>query len=157
MAEAFSKIFVARWTDMDFNAHMRNTAYLDLAGDLRMMFFQENGFGPAEFSKRHLGPVVQRDELEYFREVRLLETVVATLALGELSQDGSRFRIRNACFREDGERVARLTSTGGWMDLAERRLVAPPDALAAAIARLPRTGDFQAITAPSSSSRGASS
>ena len=30
MTEPFRKSFIVRWADMDFNAHMRNTAYLDL-------------------------------------------------------------------------------------------------------------------------------
>lgn len=147
MPDAFSKIFVARWTDMDFNAHMRNTAYLDLAGDLRMMFFQEHGFPPTEFTRLHIGPVVKRDELEYFQEVRLLEAVVSTVALAGASADGARFLIRNEYFKEDGTLVARLTSAGGWMDLQTRALVAPPPPLAAAIAKMPRTDDYAVIPA----------
>ena len=146
MVDGFSRIFVARWTDMDSNAHMRNTAYLDLAGDLRMMFFQENGFGPKEFVRLHLGPVVQRDELEYFHEVHLLEGVVVTMMLGGLSPDGSRFRICNDFRKEDGTPVARISSMGGWMNLETRKLVPPPAALAAAIDRLLRTDDFQEIS-----------
>lgn len=147
MADAFTKMFVARWTDMDFNAHMRNTAYLDLAGDLRMMFFQENGFPPAAFVERRVGPVIQRDEMEYFHEVRLLETVVATLSLVGLSADGSRFRIRNEFLKEDGTPVARITSTGGWLDLNLRRIVPPPALLAVALDRMPRAADFAELPA----------
>jgi len=40
----FEKILYAGWGDMDFNSHMRNTAYLDKSGDVRMIFFSENGF-----------------------------------------------------------------------------------------------------------------
>ena len=35
----FQKTLVAGWGDMDFNAHMRNTAYLDTSADVRMMYF----------------------------------------------------------------------------------------------------------------------
>ena len=145
MGDTYSKIFVARWTDMDFNAHMRNTAYLDLAGDLRMMFFQEHGFPPTEFSRLRIGPVIKRDELEYFQEVRLLEEVVATVALAGGSSDGARFRIRNEFFKQDGTRVACLTSVGGWMDLNARKRVPPPEALLAAIRKMPRTDDYEDI------------
>ena len=34
----FEKKLYASWGDMDFNSHMSNTAYLDKAGDVRMMF-----------------------------------------------------------------------------------------------------------------------
>jgi hypothetical protein len=39
----FEKILFAGWGDMDFNSHMRNTAFLDKSADVRMMFFAENG------------------------------------------------------------------------------------------------------------------
>jgi acyl-CoA thioester hydrolase len=32
---------IAGWGDMDFNAHMKNTAFLDKSADVRMMFFSE--------------------------------------------------------------------------------------------------------------------
>jgi acyl-CoA thioester hydrolase len=46
-----------------------------------------------------------------------------------MSTDGSRWRIRQDVLRPDGKTCARLTSSGGWMDLAARKLVAPPAAL----------------------------
>ena len=44
-------------------------AYLNKCVDARMGFFKQNGFPVTEFAKRRIGPVVRRDELEYFREV----------------------------------------------------------------------------------------
>ncbi len=37
----FARKFVAGWGDLDFSAHMRNTAFLDRSADVRMMFFAE--------------------------------------------------------------------------------------------------------------------
>src|SRR5262245_41248760 len=65
----FARDFVAGWATMDFNGHMANTAYLNLAADVRMAFFAEHGFPPGEFRRLAIGPVIQKDELEYFREV----------------------------------------------------------------------------------------
>ncbi|HZN04369.1 MAG TPA: thioesterase family protein, partial [Candidatus Polarisedimenticolia bacterium] len=91
----FEKRLVAGWGDMDFNSHMRNTAFLDKSADVRMMFFSENGFPMEEFLRRRIGPVIRRDELEYFKEVRLLEELRVTLVMAGLAEDGSRFLIRN--------------------------------------------------------------
>ena len=124
----FERQLYARWGDMDFNGHMKNTAYLDASADVRMMFFAANGFSMREFDKRRIGPVIFRDELEYFRELRLLEPVRVTLAAREVRDDG-RFVLVNEFFREDGERVARVTSSGGWLDLDRRKLTAPPEEL----------------------------
>lgn len=142
---SFEKVFHARWGDMDFNAHMRNTAYLDVAGDVRMMYFAEHGFAMREFERRKLGPVILRDELEYFRELRLLETFRVDLVLAGLSADESRFRFRNTFSRDDGKPVARVTSLGGWLDLTTRKLAPPPEDLATLIRELPRSDDFAAI------------
>jgi acyl-CoA thioester hydrolase len=141
----FSRTFHVRWGDMDFNAHMRNTAYLDTAVDVRLMFFTENGFPSSEFERLRLGPVVKRDELEYFREFRLLEPVTVTLQLAGLSRDSARFKLRNEFLRPDGVLAARLTTTGGWLDLAQRRLVVPPESLASILGALSRTDDFEEL------------
>jgi acyl-CoA thioester hydrolase len=141
----YSKILFAGWGDMDFNAHMRNTAFLDKAVDVRMLFFAEHGFPVEEFARLEVGPVVLRDEVDYRREVRLLQQIVVTLALAGLADDGSRMRLRNEVLRADGTLCARVTSTGGWLDLVERKLVAPPEALLAVLRAMPRTDDFASL------------
>lgn len=145
MTEPFVSTFHVGWGDLDSNAHMKNTAYLDKAVDTRMLFFQGQGFSMREFERWRVGPVVQRDEIEYFRELRLLESVRITLTLAGLSADGSRFRLRNEFYRADGKLAARLTSSGGWLDLAARRLTVPPAGLAAALQALARTEDFEPL------------
>jgi acyl-CoA thioester hydrolase len=138
---SYAREFQAGWGTMDFNGHMRNTAYLDLAADVRLLFFADRGFPIAELRRLGIGPVVRRDEVEYFREVHLMQTVRVTLALHGLSADGSRFAIRNDFYRGD-TLAARVTSSGGWLDLAARRLTAPPPALLAALQAATRTEDF---------------
>lgn len=144
----YEKTLTAGWRDMDSNAHMANTAYLDMAVDVRMSFIADSGFPLKEFAVRRIGPVVARDEIEYFREFSLLESVRVTLELAGMSDDGSRFIMRNEFFRADGKLAARLNSTGGWFDLAARRITAPPDELLRAMRSMTRTADFQ--TLPSS-------
>jgi len=141
----FEKQFVAGWGDMDFNSHMRNTAFLDKSADVRMMFFSENGFPMEEFVRRKIGPVIRKDEIEYFKEVRLLEALRVTLTIAGLAEDGSRFLMRNEFWRADETMIAKVTSAGGWLDLTSRKLVVPPDALLAALRSLPQTEDFQIL------------
>lgn len=141
----YAKTVYAGWGDMDFNAHMKNTAFLDKSADVRMMFFAEHGFPAAEFSRLRLGPAVMKDEVEYRKEVGLLQEVTVTLALAGHAGDGSRFVLRNEILRADGALCARVSTTGGWLDLASRKLVAPPAALLAAMNSLPRTSDFAVL------------
>lgn len=143
----FVCVFKAGWGDMDFNAHMRNTAYLDKSADVRMMYFEANGFPMSEFQRLRIGPVVTRDEIEYFRELKLLEEMTVSLELAGLSEDGGRFRLRNVFTRQDGRIAAVVTSAGGWLDLARRRLVPPPPALLATLKALAATEDFAVLSA----------
>ena len=138
----YARTFIAGWGDMDFNSHMRNTAFLDHAADVRLMFFADHGFSAEEFAKQRFGPVIRKDELEYFREVALLQEISIHLAIEGLAPDGSRFIIRNDVFHQDGTLCARVTSAGGWLDLAARKLIAPPEALVAALRSLPRTDAY---------------
>lgn len=147
----YERTLFAGWGDMDFNSHMRNTAYLDKSADVRMMFFAEHGFPMAKFVALRLGPVVMQDEVEYFREVGLLEPVRVTLALAAMSEDASRFVIRNELFRTDGRLAARVNSTVGWLDLVARRLTTPPPELFDALNALPRTSDFRSLPSDSRS------
>ena len=139
----YSRDFIAGWGTMDFNSHMANTAYLNLAADVRMAFFADHGFPPSEFRRLAIGPVIRKDELEYFREVGLHETVTVTHAVLAMSEDGSRFIVENEIWLASGERAATVRSTGGWLDLRARKLVAPPEALLAAFRRVPRGPDFK--------------
>jgi acyl-CoA thioester hydrolase len=138
----YARQFLAGWGAMDFNGHLANTAYLDLAADVRMTFFSEHGFPPSEFRRLGFGPVIRKDELEYFREIGLHEKVTITLAVLAMSADGSRFVIENEFWSPREERAAVVRSTGGWLDLRARRLVAPPAELLAALTQIPRAAEF---------------
>ena len=81
----FAKTLYVGWGDLDANGHMRNTAYLDKAADVRMYYFAEHGFPSGEFARVGIGPVVRKDEIEYYRELRLLDPVIVTLQVDALS------------------------------------------------------------------------
>lgn len=141
-SDRFVRQFLAGWRMMDFNGHLANTAYLDLAADVRVAFFAEHGFSPTEFRRIAIGPVVRKDEVEYFREVNLHETVTVTYAALAMSPDAARFTLENEIFNAAGERAAVVRSTGGWLDLGARKLVVPPPALMQAMRLVPRAPEF---------------
>jgi acyl-CoA thioester hydrolase len=145
VAPAYVRTIAARWGDMDFNGHMRNTAYLDAAGDTRMRYFADHGFMVPDFERLQVGPVILRDTLEYYKELHLLEEVEVLQTATGISDDGSHFRIRNAFRRPDGQRIAKVESTGGWLDLRARRLAAPPPELKALLHSMPRAADFEVL------------
>ena len=135
----------ASWADMDFNAHMANTAYLNRAVDARMAFFIENGLPLAELTRLRVSWVMMKDEVEYRREIKWMEEISITVALAGLAPDGSRFKVRNEFFRSDGQLAAKVTSTGGFLDLDARKLVVPPNEVLTTYQALPRTDDYETL------------
>jgi len=138
----WARTFVIGWSAMDANGHFGNSSYLDLASDARMSFFAEHGVSFRDLQGLAIGPVIRKDELEYFREVGLHETVTITCAALGLSRDGARFTIENEMWLANGERSAVVRSSGGWLDLRARKLVLPPPELMAVMQRMPRAEGF---------------
>ena len=138
----YAKEFLAGWGSMDLNGHLANTGYLNLAADVRMSFFAEHGFPPDEFRRLGIGPVIRKEELEYLREVALHELVTVTHAALGMSPDGTRYIVENEIWSAGGERAGFVRSTGGWLDLRERKLVAPPPALLEALRQTPRAAGY---------------
>ena len=145
MEKVFEKTFHVGWANVDFNGHLGNTSYLNLAVDVRMFFFTENGFPIQEFQRQRFGPVILKDEISYFKEMYMLDKIRITFLGAGISEDASKFRIRNEFFREDGKLAARLTTTGGWLSLETRKLIVPPQNLADVMKSLARTDDFEVL------------
>jgi acyl-CoA thioester hydrolase len=144
-APPFEMTLHTRWGDLDSNGHMANAAYLDACVDVRFAYFASRGFPLARFAELAVGPVIFKDEIEYFRELRLLDPMRITLAIAGASEDGSHFRLVNEYFRArpgDERLAARLVTTGSWLDLKTRKLTRPPEELAATLRAMPRTADF---------------
>lgn len=142
---AFEFTTIVSWAHLDANGHMANTAYLDLCVDTRFAYLESCGFTPEDFARLRIGPVVRRDEVDYFKEMHLHQAVRVNYRMAGMSDDASHISLRNEIFRPDGKLAACVNTSGGWFDLAARKLIAPPDKLADALRRLERTDDFRAL------------
>jgi acyl-CoA thioester hydrolase len=141
----YVKRFEVRWTDLDMNRHMRNTAYSEYCIDVRVSLLQEHGFGFAELGRLGFGPVILREEARYFREIGAGQTFDVDFRLAGLAPDGSRWRVEHEVRRGDGERSALLSLEGLWLDLATRRPIPPPPELLGAFLQVERTRDFEEL------------
>jgi acyl-CoA thioester hydrolase len=142
MSVGFRQQYRAQWRDMDFNQHMANSAFLDYAGNTRILFFDSVGFTAADFTARQLGPVILEDHLVYRREIRMLEPFTVDFCSVAASSDGRRFKVRNRFTTKAHGLCATVDSVGMWLDLAGRRSIVPPDDLRDAFAGLARSDDF---------------
>jgi acyl-CoA thioester hydrolase len=141
----FERTLTVGWGQTDFNGHLRNSAFLDMCSDVRLMFFAANGFPASRFAESQFGPVVQSDRLDYFREVKMLDAMRVTLRLAGLAGNGSRFRLQNDFYRPDGRLSATVLSSGGWLSLARRKLIVPPAEVASALDGLERVAEFETL------------
>jgi acyl-CoA thioester hydrolase len=140
----FSIQLFARWSDMDFNQHMKNAAYLGASEDCRMRFLADRGFAAVELARRRVGPVVLEDRLTYKKELALLESFRVELVMAALTRDARRMKVRNTFHRDrDDALVATVDSVVLWLDLDARRPVTPPEELAAVWIGMTRAADFE--------------
>lgn len=144
----FSVSFSARWADVDANRHMRHSAYSDYAAHARVMFFQDIGFDLARFEAIGVGPILFREELVYRREISPGESAVVDVRIRALSQNVDRWSIQHAMLKAKDTLAATIIVEGAWMDIATRKLVAPPQDLAQALLDAARINDFSWIERP---------
>ncbi|HCO83984.1 MAG TPA: thioesterase, partial [Arenibacter sp.] len=61
----YLKEFEIRWSDVDANRHMANSAYLNFMSHTRMSFLLEIGFNQKTMSQNNIGPVVFHEHVYY--------------------------------------------------------------------------------------------
>jgi acyl-CoA thioester hydrolase len=138
----FDQKYSVGWSDLDANAHMANTSYLDYAANTRFLFFAQHGFTVSRFATEKFGPVMTRDEIVYRKELRLGEEFRVDLESVGISKDGVRFRVRNTFHNAENVVIATITSDGVWFDLETRRPRVPPPEIDNLMRNLKRSGDY---------------
>lgn len=142
----YTKDFEIRWSDMDANRHLANSAYINFMSHTRMGYFMENGFDQDSLAKNNLGPVVFYEHIYYFREVFMGMPIKVSLELKGLSEDGMYFEFVHNFYDYKGRNLATCEALGGWIDLKERKLTPLPDHMRKDIDKIPHTEDFRILS-----------
>jgi acyl-CoA thioester hydrolase len=143
LTEEFKFEFHVTWADLDPIGHLRTAVYTDLAIDAQFKLLDRIGYSTVGLMELGYGPVVLRQESRYYSEVKFGDSIVDTLSLAGLSEDGSRWIVRHDFSRSDGDKAAMLKVEGTWIDLQTREAIVPPEDLVSANGRLPRAINFQ--------------
>jgi YbgC/YbaW family acyl-CoA thioester hydrolase len=130
-----------RWGDLDGNGHVANSKYLEYATQARFQYLADNGLTFDAGRAQAIGPVVLSDVIEYRRELRMGATAIVGLALSGARRDGARWQFTQT-IRTGDQLAATVIAMGGWLSLAQRRLIQPPAELAEIILSLPHTDSF---------------
>lgn len=147
MSQLFYKEFEVRWSDLDANRHLANSAYMNFMSHTRMAYLQSHGFHYEEMAAMNIGPVIFREDLFYFKEVMGGQKVFVTLELKGLSNDGMFFEFLHGMYNKEGEQHLRAELMGAFIDLKSRKLTTlPNDLIKKTFDDLQKTENFRVLT-----------
>ena len=143
--QPYSKTYEIRWSDLDANGHVNYAAYIDAAGDLRYRFFTDHGFPPEKFVEMGIGPVYTTIHADFFREVRMGETLTITYSLSGLSPSGARWKVHHDVLKPNGRKAVSIDLEGAILDLSTRKPVIPTPGLLQVFNLVPRGAAFEVL------------
>lgn len=142
----YKKQFEIRWSDVDANSHLANSAYTNFMSHTRMAFFAEYGFSLPEIKKYNLGPVVFYEHMYYFKESFLGAPVIVGLEVSGLSEDGMLFSFEHNFYNHKGDNLAYCEMQGAWIDLKTRKLTGLTHELLELVEKFPKSENFKILT-----------
>lgn len=132
----FQSQFPVRWADLDPNYHVRHTVFSQYASETRIAFFVRSGLFPDYLRENNVGPILFREEINYYNEATLGEILTVNCLVISMADNASKINIRNDIFKENDKKAATIYSTTMWLDLTSRKLVQPPPKVIAAFRSL---------------------
>jgi acyl-CoA thioester hydrolase len=139
----FSQEVQIRWSDLDPNFHLRHSVYYDWGAFCRIAFLNSHGLTMAVMQKLQFGPILFREECIFRKEIRLGDQVKINLQLVKARRDFSRWTFQHQIFKNDDQLCAVLTVDGAWMNLAERKLMSPPEQVLAVFSSMPASQEIE--------------
>lgn len=141
----YSQHYEVRWSDLDANGHVNYAAYINAAGDVRYRFFIEHGFPPEKFDALGIGPVYTSLHADFFREVRMGETILITYTLAGLAPSGARWRVHHEVLKSNGKKAVSVDLDGTILNLSTRKPAPPPPELLQVFELIPRAVNFEIL------------
>jgi acyl-CoA thioester hydrolase len=137
--------FKTIWANFDPNRHMRHSAYADYAAEMRVRFFAEHQLSLEDFAKMHIGPILFKEEISYFKEIRMGEDITVSMALSAASPNLERWEFTHHIYNSKGALSATIKAYGAWIDLQKRKLTSLPPDIIKNLDDIPKTEDFKII------------
>lgn len=142
----YFKEFEIRWSDLDANRHLANSAYINFMSHTRMAFLIENGLTQKVMATYDFGPVIFHEHIWYFKEAFQGKPIRVSFELGGLSKDGMFFRFEHNFYDHKGTNLAHCEMQGAWMNLKTRKLQPFPENLKHVLEQAPKTSHFKILT-----------
>ena len=142
----YLKNFEIRWSDIDANMHLANSAYVNFMSHTRVAFFEEHNFSLSNLIKNQISPVVFYEHIYYFKEAFLGTPVRVSLEVTGLSEDGMFFKIEHNIYNHKGDNLANCELLGAWINLKSRELTGLPAEFLTEMNTFPKSADFKTLT-----------
>ena len=142
----YKKNFEIRWSDVDANRHLANSAYVNFMSHTRVAFFEDHGFSLSNLAKYDISPVIFHEHIYYFKEAFLGIPITVSLEVLGLSEDGMFFQIEHNFYNHKGQNLATCEILGAWINLKSRSLTALPEAFIKEMETFPKSKDFKILT-----------
>jgi YbgC/YbaW family acyl-CoA thioester hydrolase len=124
--KVFEYAFQVLENHLDTFGHVNNATYLQLYETARWDFITANGFGLERIRRELRGPVILEANVKFKRELVNRE-VITILSQSREVVNSKIMTIHQEMRRADGKAASEALFTVGFMDLKERKLVAPPE------------------------------
>lgn len=142
----YLKDFEIRWSDVDANRHLANSAYLNFMSHTRMAFLMELGFNHKTMEEQGIGPVVFYEHVYYFKEVFPGKPVRVSMEVMGMSEDGKFFEFHHNFYDYKGRNVAHCEMMGAWVNLKTRALTGLNDNFLNAFSKVEKPEGFRVLT-----------
>lgn len=142
----FLKEFEIRWSDIDANRHLINSAYVNYMSDTRMAFLTGIGFGLSAFVHYGIGPIAFFEHIYYFKEVFHGKPIRVSLEFMGMSADGMFFEFHHNFYDANGKNVAHGEMMGSWIDMEKRSLTVLPKEILDIFNQQEKPDDFKVLT-----------
>lgn len=134
-----------RWSDIDANRHVANTAYGKMMIDMRMDFLTGIGWGHQRMRDENIGPVILSESFYYIKEIMPDEHVIVDLELLGFADQYKFTQFSHSIYNHEGELSVYCPLIFGWIDTIKRKLIEPPIELKNFIIDMPKNEKFAEI------------
>ncbi len=142
----YLKDFEIRWSDVDANRHLANSAYLNFMSHTRMSFLMEIGFNHKTLASHEIGPVVFYEHVYYFKEAFPGKPIKVSMEVMGMSEDGKFFEFHHNFYDHKGDNFAHCEMMGSWVDLKTRKLTGLPDDFLKTFSNVEKGEGFRVLT-----------
>lgn len=127
--KTFKHHLKVRWSDLDANVHVANSAYMQFTSFARIETLEEIGITMKLLHKNKIGPVIFEENFYFFREILPNSEVEIHTRCTAMSENMVLFKFEHDIYDSHGEHKAKSTLFGCWLDLVQRRMMTelPPE------------------------------